>query len=96
MTGPRAPYDAYPPPSVARSVWVQLVVVIGLSVGFLIKGPMAPWPAMGAMGAMALWLVWSFGALGALLDQSPRARAFEVARHVVGIPVVVAIVLAVR
>ncbi len=93
VTGPRAPYDAYPSSSVARYVWVQLVVVIGLSVGFLIQGPMAPWPAM---GAMALWLVWSFGALGALLDQSPRARAFEIARHVVGIPVVVAIVLAVR
>ncbi len=93
VTGPRVPYDAYPPPWVARYVWVQLVVVIGLSVGFLIQGPMAPWPAM---GAMAVWLVWSFGALGALLDQSPRARAFEIARHVVGIPVVVAIVLAVR
>jgi sterol desaturase/sphingolipid hydroxylase (fatty acid hydroxylase superfamily) len=81
VTGPRAPFDHRPPPAVTRYVVSQLVVVIGLSVAFLIKGPTVPWPAMWAMAA---WLVWSFGAQTATIRCSGLAPKTPLLFVVVG------------
>ncbi len=90
VDGPRAKWDARPPSPISRYVGSMFVVVLLSSVAYLV---VAPQLGSGASAVVAAWLTWSYGSLGALLDRSPLGVYSEIARFVVGLPVVVAAVL---
>lgn len=90
VTGPRAKFSTTISPAVGRYVAVQFVVVLLASVAYLLH---AGDVSTTASWAAALWLTVSYGSLGALLDGSPVGRAVEVARFVVGVPLLFALTL---
>ncbi len=90
VTGPRHKHDPPIARPVARYVAVSFVVVLGCSVAYFVA---APGLEGVASAVVAGWLLWSFSSLGAVLDGWRFGRASEVARLVVGAPVVVATVM---
>jgi len=91
VTGPRAKFDARPAVGVVRYSVVQFVVVLALSVAFLL---LAPKLDEAHRWLVATWLAVSYGSLGGLLDGRGWARGLEVARHLLLVPLVIAVVAA--
>lgn len=89
VQGPRTKFSTSTPPAVARYVGVSFVVVLLSSVVYLVFA--ARLTPAGSLAAAA-WLTWSFGSLGALLDRSPLGWGSELARLVVGLPLVAAVI----
>jgi sterol desaturase/sphingolipid hydroxylase (fatty acid hydroxylase superfamily) len=90
VDAPRDKWDARPGRAVSRYVAVMFVQVLVASVGYIVAAGSLSWEASVVVAA---WLTFSYGSIGALLDGKAFAIPLEIARFVVGVPVVVASIL---
>ncbi|MDP2344084.1 MAG: sterol desaturase family protein [Deltaproteobacteria bacterium] len=90
VDGPRAKWDQRPDRHVSRYVAVMFVQVLLASVAYIVA---AGTLSFETSVVVAAWLTLSYGSLGALLDGRAWAIPAEIARFVVGVPVVVAALL---
>lgn len=91
VTGPRPKFDARPPRGVVRYSIASFGVVALLSAAFLL---LAPGLGGGLCWLVAGWLTLSYGSVGGLLDGRGWARSLEVVRHLLLVPLIVAVAAA--